>query len=58
MLLQTHSGDIRKPATNREVHAFRGAVAPHEKLLLLATLAVVTAWIAYRAVPMLFGAIG
>jgi hypothetical protein len=48
MLLHAHSGDIPKPA-KREVHAFHGAVTPHEKLLLLATLAVVAAWIAFRA---------
>jgi hypothetical protein len=54
MLLQAHSGDIRKPvSTTSEPHAFRGAVPPHEKLLLLAILVVVAAWISFRVALML-----
>jgi hypothetical protein len=56
MLLQT--GDIRKTAVNNEAHAFRAAVPQHEKLLLLATLAVVAAWIMFRVALTLFATFG
>jgi len=55
MLLQTNSGDMRKPAPTSEAHAFRGTVPPHEKLLLLAILVVVAAWIMFRVALMLLG---
>jgi len=58
MLLQTNSGAVRKPATKDEPHAFRGAVPPHEKLLLLAILAVVAAWIMFRVALTLFATLG
>jgi hypothetical protein len=55
MLLQTNSGEIRKQAPKGEPHAFRGAVPAHEKLLLLAILAVVAAWIMFRVALTTFG---
>ena len=58
MLLQANSGDIRKPVSTSEPHPFRGAVPPHEKLLLLAILVVVAAWISFRVALMLFSAFG
>ena len=58
MLLQTSSGDLQKPASNSEPHVFRGTVPPHEKLLLLATLMVVAAWIMFRVAMMLFATLG
>jgi hypothetical protein len=58
MLLQTNSGDMQKPARSSEAHAFRGAVPPHEKLLLLAILVVVAAWILFRVALMLFATVG
>lgn len=54
MLLQTNSPDIRKPLAKSEAHAFRGVVPPHEKLLLLAILAVVAAWIMFRVALILW----
>ena len=57
MLLQTNSGRIRKPAKD-EPHVFRGAVPQHEKLLLLAILAVVVAWIMFRVALTLFATLG
>ena len=58
MLLQTNSGDMEKPASNSEPHVFRGTVPPHEKLLLLAILMVVAAWIMFRVAMMLFATFG
>jgi hypothetical protein len=58
MLLHANSGDIRKSTPNSEVHAFRGAVPPHEKLLLLAILAVVAAWIMFRVALTAFATFG
>jgi len=58
MLLQTNSGELGKQAPNGEPHAFRGAVPPHEKLLLLAILAVVAAWITFRVALTLFATLG
>ena len=58
MLLQTSSGDIRKPLAKSEAHAFRGAVPAHEKLLLLAILVVVAAWIIFRVALMLSATVG
>ena len=58
MLLQANSGEIRKAATNSEPHAFRGAVPPHEKLLLLAILVVVAAWISFRVGLVLLATFG
>jgi hypothetical protein len=58
MLLQTNSGEVRKRPAKDEPHAFRGAVPPHEKLLLLAILAVVAAWIMFRVALMLFATFG
>jgi hypothetical protein len=58
MLLQAPSGDIRKPVSTSEPHAFRGAVPPHEKLLLLAILVVVAAWISFRVALMLLATSG
>ncbi len=58
MLLQANSGDIRKPAPASEPHALRGAVPPHEKLLLLAILVVVAAWIMFRIGLALFATFG
>jgi hypothetical protein len=58
MLLQANSGDIRKPAPAGEPHAFRGAVPAHEKLLLLAILVVVAAWIMFRVATTLFATLG
>ena len=58
MLLQTNSGDIQKPARTSEAHAFRGTVPPHEKLLLVAILVVVAAWIMFRVALMLFATFG
>ena len=58
MLLQTNSGEIRKPAAKNEPRAFRGAVPPHEKLLLLGILAVVAAWIMFRVALTLFATFG
>jgi hypothetical protein len=58
MLLQTNSGEIRKQAPKGEPHAFRSAVPAHEKLLLLAILAVVAAWITFRVALMLFTTFG
>ncbi len=54
MLLQTNSPEIRKPLVKREASAFRGVVPPHEKLLLVAILAVVAAWIMFRMALMLW----
>lgn len=56
MLLQINSG--RKPQPTNEPHAFGGAVPAHEKMLLLAMLAVVAAWITFRVALMLFARIG
>lgn len=53
MLLQTHSGEIPRPAPNREPHVIRGAVPPQEKLLLVAILLVVAGWIFFRMALML-----
>ena len=58
MLLQTNSADMQKPASNNEPHVFRGTVPPHEKLLLLAILIVVAAWIMFRVAVVLFAAFG
>jgi hypothetical protein len=58
MLLQANSGDVSKPTTVSEPHGFRGAVPPHEKLLLLAILAVVAAWITFRIGLMLLATFG
>jgi hypothetical protein len=58
MLLQANSSDIRKPAPTSEPHAFRGAVPPQEKLLLLGILAVVAAWIMFRVALTLFATFG
>jgi len=58
MLLQANSGQIRKAAPASEPHAFRGAVPPHEKLLLLAILVVVAAWVSFRVALMLFATLG
>ncbi|HLG81321.1 MAG TPA: hypothetical protein VKY22_09905 [Bradyrhizobium sp.] len=58
MLLQTNSGEIRKQAPKGEPHVFRGAVPPHEKLLLLAILTVVAAWIMFRVALMLPAPLG
>ena len=57
MLLQTSSGEIQRPVPKSEPH-FRGTVPPHEKLLLLAILMVVAAWIMFRVALMLLGASG
>ncbi len=56
MLLQTNPGP--KPTPQNEPHAFRGTVPPHEKLLLLAILVVVAAWIMFRVALMLFATFG
>lgn len=56
MLLQINSG--RKPQPAHEPHAFGGAVPPHEKMLLLAILAVVGAWITFHVALTLFARIG
>lgn len=58
MPLQTNSGDIRKPLGNGEAHAARGAVSSYEKLLLLAILVVVAAWIMFRVALMLVATFG
>ena len=58
MLLRTSSGDMQKPASNSEPHVFRGTVPPHEKLLLLAILMVVAAWIMFRVAVVLFATFG
>jgi hypothetical protein len=58
MLLQANSGEIRKRASKSEPHPFRGAVPAHEKLLLLAILAVVAAWIMFRVALALFAPFG
>ena len=57
MLLQTSSDEIQRPAPKSEPH-FRDTVPPHEKLLLLAILMVVAAWIMFRVALMLLGAFG
>jgi hypothetical protein len=54
MLLQANS----RPAPADEPHAFRSAVPPHEKLLLLAVLVVVAGWISFRVALMLFATLG
>jgi hypothetical protein len=58
MPLQTNSGDIRKPLRNGEAHAVRGAASSYEKLLLLAILVVVAAWIMFHVALMLVGTFG
>ena len=57
MLLQTSSDEIQRPVPKSEPH-FRDAVPPDEKLLLLAILMVVAAWIMFRVSLMLLGAVG
>ena len=54
MLLQANS----RPAPADEPHAFRSAVPPHEKLLLLAVLVVVAGWISFRVALMLLATLG
>jgi hypothetical protein len=49
---------IRKPLGNGEAHAVRGAVSPYEKLLLLAILVVVAAWIMFRVALTLVATFG
>jgi len=43
---------------NGEAHAVRGAVSSYEKLLLLAILVVVAAWIMFRVALMLVATFG
>ena len=57
MLLQTSSDEIQRPVPKSEPH-FRDAVPPDEKLLLLAILMVVAAWIMFRVSLMLLVAVG
>jgi hypothetical protein len=47
MLVKTGSGEIKRPIPKGEPHS-RDSVPPHEKLLLLAILMVVAAWIMFR----------
>ena len=49
---------IRKRLGNGEAYAVRGAVSSYEKLLLLAILVVVAAWIVFRVALMLAATFG